>query len=281
MGYRERPPEPGAKYVTRPVVLGCGKLVSGRRVRFVGYQLRLKRTALCIDVVEIATGRRAGCGTNEVFGGGALDARSTSTKSGRSRIGGGTGSSVSRVSVRYELDGRLEDTRALLVRVGDPKLLRAIRVQRPFGQYLAEVPANARAVFAYGEDAQGHRVGAAFFDRFGLPIGEGRRCQSLLRIESLRLIGHRRASAPAALEVRISYPHGSALSVEVTQGARIQHADLVPSSRARRTVRLPVQLDAGHQTLFDVTAEGIPRDLHRCDSATRRSAPRTLIVRTG
>lgn len=127
--YGDRPPEPGLHYGTRPVVLGCGQLASCRRIRLVGYQLGRRRTALCIDRIDVATGQRSGCGSNRVFGGGALDATSTSTAAtGPALAGGATSAPVRSVAMSYELDGRLRQARALVIRISDPALLRAIRV---------------------------------------------------------------------------------------------------------------------------------------------------------
>jgi hypothetical protein len=73
--YGKRPPERFLRYGTRPIVIGCVELPSGRRFEPVGYQLvRRTRSSLCIDRYEPATGVGAGCGTNRVFGGGAIDA---------------------------------------------------------------------------------------------------------------------------------------------------------------------------------------------------------------
>ena len=154
--YGERPPEDFLRYATRPVVIGCATLASGRRFELVGYQLAHGRqSSLCIDQSEPATGFSGGCGSNLVRGGGAIDAGSSSRNGGRPIVvSGALSASVRRVAVRYELRRRLRRTAAVVVRVSDPALLRAIAVARPFGLYLAEVPRGARAVTA---EAYGRR----------------------------------------------------------------------------------------------------------------------------
>jgi hypothetical protein len=89
--YGARPPEPFLRYGTRPIVIGCATLASGRRIELVGYQLgRGKHTSLCIDDYDLATGVTSGCGSNLVSGGGAIGAGGTTRSSGQPIIVEGT-----------------------------------------------------------------------------------------------------------------------------------------------------------------------------------------------
>ena len=135
--YGNRPPEAFLRYGTRPVVIGCADLASGRRFELVGYQLRRgKRSSLCVDQYDFETGVTSGCGSNVVHGGGAIDATSREQTAGHVPVVAGTAvPSVARVVVRSELDGRLRRHPAVLVKVRDRELLRTIGAGQAFGRY--------------------------------------------------------------------------------------------------------------------------------------------------
>jgi hypothetical protein len=283
--YGDGPPETSLRYVTRPIVIGCSTLPSGRRFELVGYQLgRGKRSSLCIDEYDYATQTSSGCGSNVVRDVGAIDATSvTRAAAGPAVVAGTVSGAVTRVVVHLELGGRLQRESAGLVRVRDRALLRAIAVDRPFGRYLAEVKPGSRAVTAEAFDARPRTLGIAFFDGFRAAIGEGRACYTRPRVARLRLL------EPATvgknrLRVVASYPRGSIGSIDVGVGGRARiHADLAPArtlrERRRRVVTLPIDFGRRGTLGIDVTAEGVPLN-KRCSSGPlRRSATRTLFVR--
>ena len=227
-----------------------------------------------------------GCGSNRVRGGGTIDAGGSSRSGGRPTVvGGAVSASVRRAVVRYELGRRLRRTGAVVVRVSDRALLRAIAVPRPFGRYLAEVPRGARAVTAESRSRRGRRLGLAFFEGFRGPVGEGRACYRRPQITSMRLLSPARAGRTSWLRVVASYRGGYIGSVEASvSGQGTRHADLVPvrprRAGARRVVRLPLRFGRRRGALIDVTAEGLPLD-PRCGKRPplRESPPRTLAVR--
>ena len=285
--YGERPPEEFLRYATRPVVIGCATLPSGRRFELVGYQLaRGGESSLCIDEYEPATGLTVGCGSDRVRGGGTIDASGSSRSRGRPTVvSGALSASVRRVVVRYELRRRLRRTGAAVVRVSDRALLRAIAVPRAFGRYLAEVPRGARAVTAEARSLRVRRLGLAFFEGFRGPVGEGRPCYRRPRVTSMRLLSPPRAGRTSWLRVVATYRGGYIGSVEATvSGQGTGHADLVPvrprRAGARRIVRLPLRFGRRGRAAIDVTAEGLPLD-PRCGKRPplRESRPRTLAVR--
>jgi hypothetical protein len=286
-GYGERPPEGFLRYATRPIVIGCPILASGRRFELLGYQLgRGERTSLCIDHYDFESGQSWGCGTNLVFGGGAIDATSKAGLPGRPHVVSGTvTTSVVRVVVRSEISGRLRRHPAAMVRVRDRDLLDAIAVRKSFGRYLAEVPRGARAGTAEAFNARGRSVGLAFFPGFRGPIGEGRLCYGQPRIASLRLLEPARAGERTDVRIVARYPGGYIGSLEAAVGgASFVHADLVPPRTrregGRRVVTLPVRFPRRGTFGVDVTAEGLPLS-RRCGihPPLRRSAPKTLVVR--
>ncbi len=182
--YSERPPEGSLRYRKPPIVIGCGRLPSGRDFDLVGYRLgRSKRGSLCLDVHYPESGESSGCGSDRVRGGGAIDATGVSRAAGRpATVTGATRGFVKRVTMRYELRGKMRASRAALVIVRNRDLLRAIGVEKPFGAYLGEVPPNSRAVSAQARDAKGHLVGVGYPEGFAGPIGEGRICHGRPRV---------------------------------------------------------------------------------------------------
>jgi hypothetical protein len=285
--YGQRPPEEFLRYGTRPVVIGCATLASGRRFELVGYQLgRGESPSLCIDHYDFESGVSWGCGSNLVSDGGAIDATSKTGLRGRPDVVSGTVSaSVARVVVRSEIRGRLQRHPAVAVRVRGRRLLRAIAVRRPFGRYLAELPRGARAATAEALDARGRSLGLAFFPGFRGPLGQARACYGRPHIARLRLLEPARAGRRSRVRVVARYRGGYIGSVEASvSGIARVHADLAPSPTrregGRRVVTLPVRFGRRGTVGVDVTAEGLP--LHgRCGKAPplRRSALKTLVVR--
>jgi hypothetical protein len=281
--YEDHPPEGFLRYGTRPVVIGCAALPTGRRFELVGYQLgRGERTELCIDHYDFETGVTWGCGSNMVRGGGAIDATSKEHTRGQVPVVAGTVTgSVSRVVVRSEVDRALRRHASALVRVRDAELLRAIGVREPFGRYLAEVPAGARGATAEARGARGRTLGLAFFPGFRGPVGEGRACYSSPRVVRLRLLDPARVGRKSRLRIVASYPAGVIGSVGVSvSGGLSLHADLAPRTGGHYVVTLPVTFRRRGFAGIDVTAEGIPRST-RCGTRVvlRRSALKTLAVR--
>jgi hypothetical protein len=285
--YGQRPPEEFLRYGTRPIVIGCAQLASERRFELVGYQLgRGSETSLCIDHYDFASRIGWGCGSNLVFGGGAIDATSTTRLPRRPNVVSGTVSgSVTRVVVRSEIEGRLRRHVAAAVMVRNRGVLRTIAVRKPFGRYLAEVPRGARAVSAEAVDSRRRTLGLAFFSGFRGPVGQGRACYGTPRIEDLRLLDPARAGDSSRVRVVASYPQGYIGSVEaVVGGGGAVHADLVPPrirrDGGRRVVTLRVRFPRSGTVGVDVTAEGQPLS-RRCGKhpPLRHSAPKTLVVR--
>ena len=281
--YNDHPPEGFLRYGTRPVVIGCAMLPSGRRFELVGYQLgRGERTELCIDHHDFDAGVNWGCGSNVVRGGGAIDATAKDANPGHLPVVAGTvAGSVARVVVRSEIDGRLRRHSAALVRVRDPDLLRVIGVRKPFGRYLAEVPANARAASAEALGARGRTLGLAFLPGFRGPVGEGRACYSNPQVKRLRLLDPARVGKKSRLRIVATYPAGVIGSVDVSvSGGLSLHADLAPRTSGRYVVTLPVSFRRRGFAGIDVTAEGVPLS-DRCGARAvlRRSALKTLAVR--
>jgi hypothetical protein len=285
--FGERPPEEFLRYGTRPIVIGCVTLPSGRRFELVGYQLgRGRRSSLCIDHYDFDSGLSWGCGSNLVVGGGAISATSTAGLPGRPDVVSGTVSTaVARVVVRSEIARTLRRHAAVAAMVRDRDLLRAIAVRKPFGRYLAEVPRGARAASAEAFDRRGRTLGLAFFPGFRSPVGQGRVCYGRPRIASLRLLEPARAGHRSRARVVASYRGGYIGSVDlaVSRGGTV-HADLVPTrprrAGGRRVVTLPVRFTRRGTAAVDVTAEGLPLS-RRCgkNPPLRRSATKTLIVR--
>ena len=290
--YRERPPEGFLRYQSRPVVIGCGRLLSGRRFELIGYRLGTRkrnsrgRSALCIDVHYPQSGESSGCGSSRVQGRGAIDATGVTRAAGKSvTVTGATRGDVAGVSVRYELRGRMRKRRAALVIVRDPDLLRAVEVKKPFGLYLAEVPPKARAVSAQARGTKGDVIGVAYFMGFGGPVAEGRRCHGRPRVTDLRLSAPARAGQRTPVKFAARYPGGYIDSAEVRANRAVVHADLVvPKTRrdgSRRNITLPLRLERRGTVRVDVTVEGLPLASKRCgeDGQLRKSAPSTLAVR--
>jgi hypothetical protein len=284
--FGKQPPEEFLRYGTRPIVIGCVALPSGRRFELVGYQLgRGDQRSLCIDQYDFESGQSWGCGSNLVLGGGAISATSAAGFLGRPYVVSGTVTpSVARVVVRSEIGGTLRRQRAVAAMVRDRALLRAIAVRKPFGRYLAEVPRGARAASAEAFDGRGRTLGLAFFPGFRGPVGQGRACYGRPRIASLDLLEPARIGRNR-VRVVARYRGGNIGSVDVavSRGGTV-HADLVPTRErrpgGRRVVTLPVRFTRRGTVGVDVTTEGLPLS-RRCgkNPPLRRSATKTLVVR--
>jgi hypothetical protein len=158
-------------------------------------------------------------------------------------------------------------------------------VREPFGRYLAEVPARARAASAEARGPRGRTLGLAFFPGYRGPAGEGRLCYGRPRVASLRLLEPARAGHRSRLRVVLTYPGGDIGSVDATVGGRgTVHTDLgppaSPSKASRRVVTVPLRFKRLGSVAVDVTAEGRPLG-RRCGTnpPLRRSDARTLGVR--
>jgi hypothetical protein len=281
--YGARPPEQFLRYRTRPVVIGCPELASGRRFELVGYQLgRPRPSFLCIDHYDFATGVTWGCGSNLVFGGGAIDATSTSRSGGQTPVVAGTMSSpVARVVVRSEIRGRLRRHPAAIVRVRGRKLLRAIGVSQPFGRYLAEVPPGARAASAEAFGAHGRSLGLALFPGFRGPVGQARRCYTQPQVRSMRLLEPARVGRTSRVRVVAVYPRGQITSVELTvAGKGSVRAEISGADGGRVVIALPVRFTRRGTLGVDGTVEGLPLSkLCGKRPALRRSQPSAVAVR--
>ena len=285
--FGQQPPEEFLRYGTRPIVIGCATLASGRRFELVGYQLgRGDHTSLCIDHYDFESGVSWGCGSNVVFGVGAINATSKMRLPRRPDVvSGALSTSVARVVVRSEIAGRLRRHPAVAVRVRGRRLLRAIAVRNPFGRYLAEVPRGARAATAEALDKRGRSLGLAFFPGFRGPVGQGRACYGRPHIAGLRLLEPARAGRRSRVRVVAKYRGGYIASLEAAVGGEGRvRADLVrPRTRlagGRRVVMLPVRFERRGTMGVDVTAEGVPLN-RRCGKRPplRRSDAKTLVVR--
>jgi hypothetical protein len=169
--------EEGIRRTTRPTVLGCGRLPSGRRFELVGYRQttgRGRRTILCIDTVLLPRGDSFGCGDETVARGGHIEAGGVTTEIGkRTIVEGSASASVASVVVRYGR-GRTElPRRAVLIRVRRESVLRKIRVRGAFGYYLGEAPPRSLPLTVEARDEHGRTIGRATFSRTR-PPGSGR-----------------------------------------------------------------------------------------------------------
>lgn len=151
----------GIHYETRPVVLGTGLLRSGERFELVGYQQSARgQSNLCIDVTFPDRGEGHGCGND------SERTQSISSSPGHpTQVDGATSADARRVVVHYEVDGVPGSREAVLVHVDDPEVIRRIRVDGPFGFYVAELPEGARDIVAEAFDASGRSMWRAVFYR--------------------------------------------------------------------------------------------------------------------
>jgi hypothetical protein len=151
----------GIHYETRPVVLAADRLRSGERFELVGYQLSSRgQSDLCIDVTFPDRDEAHGCGNDSVR------AQSISSGPGHpTQVDGATSAEARRVVVHYEVEGVPGSREAVLVHVDDPEVIRRIRVDGPFGFYVAELPEGAQDIVAEAFDAGGRSMWRAVFSR--------------------------------------------------------------------------------------------------------------------
>ena len=263
--YVEQPPEHALRYQTRPVVIGCPTLASGRRFELVGYQLgTAEHSRLCIDHYDLEREVSWGCGSNRVANGGAIGSTSTARLRPKPPVVSGTVSRRVRWAVvRWEIRRRIRRARPTTVIVRGRELLRAIAVRRPFGRFLAEVPRRARAVTAEAFDRRRHSLGLVFFPGFRRPVGEGRTCYGRPRIAAMRLLDPPRAGERSRLRVVVTYSGGyisslaGAVAGTVTDRVRLPRPPDV-TSRSRRVVTLRVGFRRRGTVGIDAIALGRP-----------------------
>jgi len=77
---------------------------------------------------------------------------------------GETAVRVARVVIRYRSSGARRTKPATLVRVRDRDALDAAGIDRPFGYFVATVPASAADIVAEGRGADGRAIGSLDFD---------------------------------------------------------------------------------------------------------------------
>jgi len=125
------------RYAVRPRVLGCGRTPAGIPFQLVGYR-RTGSKRPCIDLVRLPSGPAAGCGDGRVRGRAGVD---VDGRAGR-LISGTTDPAAGGVAVRY---GNGEVRQAALVVVDGPRVLRRLRLSRPFAAWVADFPPGAAA----------------------------------------------------------------------------------------------------------------------------------------
>jgi hypothetical protein len=283
--YGQRPPEDHLSYATTPVLLGCLAIPGEQSVQLVGYRLASRHgRPLCIDRVNPVTARASGgCGSDRMPGSAAIDATaSTHDELGPSLVSGAVDPSADTVVVRYELDGQLREQRAAVLTVRDPRLLQAIEVDGPIGQYLAQVPSGARGVGVEARDAQGRPLDVAFFSGFPAATGKGRACLSRPQITDVRLVGPARTEHTSRLRVAVRYPAGRVTSVAATIFVEGDTARAkLTQTQSTQVVTLPLRFERRGLLAVDVTADGRPADRQACSSASlpRAAAPSTIAVR--
>lgn len=284
--YGEAPPERDRRYGTRPIVIGCATLRSGRRLELVGYQLGTRaQTRLCIDHYDVDSHVSWGCGSNRVDGGGAIGSTSTARLRGKPDLLLGTiAVGVRRVVIRSEDRGRLRRSPVSTVRVRGRRLLRAIGIDKPFGRILGEVPRGARAVTAEAFGRHRRSLGLAFFPGFRRAVGEGRACYTRPRVANMRLLDPPRRGERSRLRVVALYQRGYVSSLEAAvAGLRNDHVDFkrpLQPSDGGRVATLHVRFPRRGTVGVDAVAEGRPIS-SRCntDPALRQSTMKTLVVR--
>jgi hypothetical protein len=160
---------------TPPVVLAAGWLRSGLRFELVGRRLSSRgKASLCIDVTLPDRHEAYGCANNR---GRAQGQFVSWGRVDLTLVNGATSPAARRVVVHYEVDGVPGSREAVLVQVDDPDVIRRIRVDGPFGFYVAELPEGARDIVAEAFDAGGRSMWrAVFYDysRRASPDLEGR-----------------------------------------------------------------------------------------------------------
>jgi hypothetical protein len=149
----------GIHYETRPVVLATGRAPDGERFELVGFQQSYRgQSELCINVTFPARGEGHGC-ANDYY-----PAQGTSSGRGHpTRVEGATPANTEKVVIHYTVHGRRGAREAALVHVDDPDVIERIRVDGPFGFYLAILPEGAKNIAARGFDEDGRPQWRAVF----------------------------------------------------------------------------------------------------------------------
>jgi hypothetical protein len=151
--------EIGIHYEIRPVVLAAGRAPDGERFELVGFQQSYRgQSELCIDVTFPARGEGHGCANDYYPAQGISSGRGYPT-----RVEGATPADTEQVVVRYTVHGRSGAAAATLVHVDDPEVIEHVRVDGPFGFYLAILPEGAQNIVANGFDEDGRSQWRAVF----------------------------------------------------------------------------------------------------------------------
>jgi hypothetical protein len=144
----------GVHYITRPVVIGTGRLPDGEPFELVGYQQGSATDHdLCIDIHYPRRSYGSGCGENTGY------TQSITRGPGHpTTVTGAATAETEEVLVHYRRGDRRGSAAAALVLVADPEALARIQVHDPFGFYVAELPEGVRDMRAEGLDAEGRRL---------------------------------------------------------------------------------------------------------------------------
>lgn len=132
---------PALRPGTETLVLGCGRLLSGRRLEITGYrEPRREGGLLCVGYWVPRSGHAGGCLDDRVPAGRAIDPLSYGRlDDATTMLFGNSSLRVASVAMRLGSSER----GAGLARITRPQLLRRLRVSRPFAVYFAEVPTEA------------------------------------------------------------------------------------------------------------------------------------------
>jgi hypothetical protein len=150
----------GIHYRTQPVVIATGRLPDGEPFEVVGYQQTDGAGGhdLCIDTHFPRRGYGAGCGSNTGY------AQSISRGPGHpTTVTGATIAETTRVVVHYRRGQQGGSTPAALEHVNDANVLARIKVDEPFGFYIAKLPEGASDMAVEGLGANGGVLWRATF----------------------------------------------------------------------------------------------------------------------
>ncbi len=153
------------------LIIGCGRALGGRPIQILATSPGSGGAGPCLRIVGLPGGTR-GCGyapservppVTEAIGGEAAVRRGP----GRPlELYGETTAAVSRITLSYRLpNGCTRHKRATLIRVRDRATLRAAKIRKPFGYFVAAVPAHARDVSAEARTRSGAVLDRSSFDR--------------------------------------------------------------------------------------------------------------------
>jgi hypothetical protein len=149
------------------VVLGCGRLSDGRRFELVARRFPRERF-FCLDAYFPRRRAALECGGLPRPQDGPIDVSALAPWEGRAaqRLGGAvvTGAAsatVARVQIVVGRGGSERWRRAALVRVGDPELLRRLRLRGPFGFHASVPPRTVDGARIEAFDKSGRSLGQA------------------------------------------------------------------------------------------------------------------------